>query len=66
MKGKIMAQRVLIATCLVVMLTCVASVGLAWHWINQDHLLSSRAAAEAIEANRRMSEALAQSQSTNK
>ena len=30
MKGKIMAQRVLIATCLVVMLACGASVGLAW------------------------------------
>ena len=60
-----MAQRVLIATCLVVMLACGASVALAWNWMNQDRLLRSRAAAEAIEANRRVSEALAQSQATN-
>jgi len=66
MRGKIMAQRVLIATCFVVMLACVTSVGLAWHWMNQDQLIRSRAAAEAIEANRTMSEVLAQSQSTNK
>jgi len=65
MKGKIMTQRVLIATCLVVMLACGATVALAWHWMNHDQLLRSRAAAEAIEANRRMSEALAQSQAAN-
>jgi hypothetical protein len=66
MKGKIMAQRVLIATCLVVMLACGASVGLAWNWMNQDRLLRSREAAAAIDANRRLAEALAQSQATNK
>jgi len=66
MKGKIMTQRVLVATCLVVMLACVTAVGLSWHWINQDQVLRSRAAAEAIEANRRMSEALAQAHATNK
>jgi hypothetical protein len=65
MRGKIMAQRVLIATCLVVMLACAASVGLAWHWMNQDRLLRGRAAAEAIEANRRVSEALSHSQAMN-
>jgi hypothetical protein len=66
MKGKIMTQRVLIATCLVVMLACGASVGLAWNWMNQDRLLRNREAAAAIEANRRMAEALAQAQTTNK
>ena len=65
MKGKIMAQRMLVATCLVVMLACAATVGLAWQWMNQDRLLRNRAAAEAIEVNRRMSEALAQSQAAN-
>ncbi len=65
MKGKIMAQRVLVATCLVVMLACAATVGLAWQWMNQDRLQRNRAASEAIEVNRRMSEALAQSQATN-
>ena len=65
MKGKIMAQRVLVATCLVVMLACAATVGLAWQWMNQDRLHRNRAAAEAIEVNRRMSEALAQSQAAN-
>jgi hypothetical protein len=66
MRGKIMAQRVLIATCLVVMLACGASVGLAWNWMNQDRLLRSREAAEATEANRRVSEALNQSQVANR
>ena len=61
-----MAQRVLIATCLVVMLACVTAVGLSWHWMNQDLCSRSRAAAEATEANRRMSEALAQAHATNK
>jgi hypothetical protein len=65
MKEKIMAQRVLIATCLVVMLACGCSVALAWNWMNQDRLLRSRATAEAIEANRRVAEALAQSQAAN-
>jgi hypothetical protein len=66
MKGKIMAQRVLIATCLVFMLACVSVVALAWHWMNQDRLQRSWAAAQALEANRRMAEALAQAQATNK
>ena len=66
MKGKIMAQRVLIATCLVFMVACVSVVALAWHWMNQDQLQRSRAAAEATEANRRVAEALAQAQATNK
>jgi hypothetical protein len=65
MKGKIMAQRILILTCLVVMLACGAAMGLAWQWINQDRLQRSRATAEAIEANRRIAEVLAQSQAAN-
>ncbi len=65
MKGKIVAKRVLIATCVVVMVACATSVALAWQWMNQDRLLRNRAVAEAIDANRRMSEALAQSQATN-
>jgi hypothetical protein len=65
MKGKIMAQRVLIATCLVVILACTATVGLAWQWVNHDRLIRDRAATEAIEVNRRMSDALAQSQAAN-
>jgi hypothetical protein len=59
MKGKIMAQRVLIATCLVVTLASLSLVGLVW-------IQSSRAAAQTTEANRKLSEALAQAQSTNK
>ena len=59
MKGKIMAQRVVIVTCLVVMLACLSLVGLVW-------LQSSRAAAQAAEAERKLAEALAQAQITNK
>ncbi len=58
MKGKIMAQRVLIATCLVVVAACLGIVGLIWSQ-------SSRAAAEAAVANRRLAELLGQTQSTN-
>jgi hypothetical protein len=65
MKGRIMAQRVLIATCLVVILACTATVGLAWHWMNHERRIRDRAAIEAIELNRRMSDALAQSQAAN-
>jgi hypothetical protein len=65
MRDKIMAQRMLIATCMVVMAACITAVGVSWHWMNQDQSLRARAAAEAIEANRRMSEALAQSQAAN-
>jgi hypothetical protein len=59
MKGKIMAQRVLIATCLLVMLASLFLVGFVW-------MQSSRAAAETNEVNRKLSEALAQSQIANK
>ena len=59
MKGKIMAQRFLIATCLVVILACLSLVGLVY-------IQSSRAAVQTAEANRKLSEALAQAQSTNK
>jgi len=58
MKGKIMAQRILIATCLVMVAACFGIVGLVW---NQ----SSRVAAEAAEANRRFAEALGQTQAIN-
>jgi hypothetical protein len=58
MRGKIMAQRVLIATCLVVVAACIGIVGLAW---NQ----SNRSAAQAAEANRRLAELLGQTQATN-
>jgi hypothetical protein len=59
MKGKIMAQRVVIATCLVVMLACLSLVGLMW-------FQSTRAAAQTTEANRKLAEALVQAQSANK
>jgi hypothetical protein len=59
MKGKFMAQRFLIATCLVVILACLSLVGLVY-------IQSSRAAVQTAEANRKLSEALAQAQSTNK
>jgi hypothetical protein len=59
MKGKIMAQRMLIATCLVVMLASLSVAGLIW-------VQSTRAAAQTTEANRRLAEALAQAQVTNK
>ena len=65
MKGRIMAQRVLIATCLVIILACTATVGLAWQWMNHERRIRDRAAIEAIELNRRMSDALAQSQAAN-
>ncbi len=66
MKGKLMAQRVLVVTCLVVMVACVTAVGLSWRWMNQEQLLRSIAAAQANEANLRMAEALSQAQATNK
>ena len=59
MRGKIMAQRVLIASCVVVTVASLSLVGLVW-------IQSNRAAAETIEANRKLSEALAQAQTTNK
>jgi len=66
MKGKIMAQRVLIATCLVVTLACVTAIGVAWHSMSLVELQRRRAEAEVNEANRRLSEALAQAHATNK
>jgi hypothetical protein len=58
MKGKLMAQRMLIVTCLVVIAACFGLVGLIW---NQ----SSRSASEVAEANRRLAELLGQTQATN-
>jgi hypothetical protein len=58
MKGKIMAQRILIATCVIVMLVCLQVVNL----ISQR---SSQSAAELTLANRRIIEYLSQSQATN-
>src|SRR5262249_27038932 len=58
MRGKIMAQRVLIATCLLVMAACFGVVGLIWSQ-------TSRSAAQAAEANRQLAELLGQTQATN-
>jgi hypothetical protein len=58
MRGKIMAQRVLIATCLLVMAACFGVVGLIWSQ-------TSRSAAQAAEANRHLAELLGQTQATN-
>jgi hypothetical protein len=58
MKGKIMAQRILIATCLVLMVACLWVVGvIAGH--------SSQSAAELTFANRRIIDFLSQTQATN-
>jgi type II secretory pathway pseudopilin PulG len=59
MKGKIMAQRLVIVTCLLVTIASLSLVGLVW-------IQSSRAAAQAQEANRQLSRALAQSQIASK
>ncbi len=53
-----MAQRVLVAACLLMVGACCAMVGVMW---NQ----STRAAAQAAEANQRLAELLARSQTTN-
>jgi hypothetical protein len=58
MKGKIMAQRVLMATCLCVIAACFGMVALMW---NQ----SSRSAAQVAEANRQMADLIGQTQATN-
>jgi hypothetical protein len=58
MKEKIMGQRVLIATCLVVTAASLALVGMFW-------LQSTRAARELAETNRRMAETIIQNQATN-
>jgi hypothetical protein len=59
MKGKIMAQRLIVATCLAVMLAIVSLAGSVW-------IQSSRVAAQSAEANRKLAEALAKAQVTNK
>ncbi|MHB1556055.1 MAG: hypothetical protein ACYC61_01115 [Isosphaeraceae bacterium] len=53
-----MAQRVLVAACLLMVGACCAMVGVMW---NQ----STRAAAQAAEANQRLAELLVRSQTTN-
>ncbi len=58
MKGKIMAQRIVIATCLLFMLICIWVVNL----ISQR---SSQSASELTLANRRVIEYLSQTQATN-
>src|SRR5262245_9600261 len=58
MKGKIVAQRVLIATCLVVTITSLALLGLVW--VN-----ATQAARQAAEAERRTAEAMAAAQATS-
>ena len=60
MKSKIMAQRVLIATCFVLMLSFATFTSLAWHWRNQDLIRQEAAAA----ANQRMEAVLTQAQIT--
>jgi len=59
MKEKIMAQRVLIATCLFVTAASLALVGIFW-------MQSTRAANELAETNRRMVETLTENQATNR
>ena len=65
MRGKIMAQRVLIATCLVVMAACIGIVGLVWNQANRAAAEANRAAAAVADANRHLAEVLGQTQSTN-
>ncbi len=48
--GMIMAQRVLVATCLVVTLASLALAGAMWHLGNQTQRESARATVEAIHA----------------
>ena len=59
MKGKIMAQRVVIVTCFLVAMASLSLVGIVW-------IQSSRVAAEAQEVSRQYAAALAQSQILNK
>jgi hypothetical protein len=59
MKERIMAQRVLIATCLFVTAASLALVGIFW-------MQSTRAANELAETNRRMVETLTENQATNR
>jgi hypothetical protein len=66
MKGRIMTQRVLVATCLMAVLACLAAVGLGGYWVHQVQLQRVRAEAQAAEANRRLAEAMAKAQAVNK
>ena len=59
MKEKIMAQRVLIATCLIVTAASLALVGMFW-------MQANRAALDLAETNRRMVETLTENQATNR
>ena len=59
MKEKIMAQRILIATCLFVTAASLALVGMFW-------MQSTRVANELAETNRRMVETLTENQVTNR
>ena len=52
MKGMVMAHRLLIASCLAAVAACCTMVGVVWSQ-------STRAAAQAAEANRRLAEVLA-------
>jgi hypothetical protein len=70
MKERIMLQRVVVASCLVVMLTCVGFTAMAWVQMNRSRVAAelerTRAAFEVASANRRMVDALVESQATNK
>jgi hypothetical protein len=59
MKGMVMAHRLLIASCLAVVAACFAMVGVVWSQ-------STREAARAAEADRRLAELLTQTQATNR
>ncbi len=58
MKGMVMAHRLLIASCLAAVAACCAMVGVVWSQ-------STREAARADEADRRLAELLTQTQATN-
>jgi hypothetical protein len=58
MKGMVMAHRLLIASCLAAVAACCAMVGVVWSQ-------STREAAQAAEANRRLADLLTQTQATN-
>jgi hypothetical protein len=70
MKEKIMLQRALVTTCLIVMLLCVGFVGFAWVQMNRARaaveLARARAEDEAALARARMAQVLADNQATNK
>ncbi len=59
MKGKIMAQRAVLATCLLVTAISLAIAGMFW-------MQSTQATRELAETNRRMAEALLQNQAANR